>query len=147
MKQEIMRRAKQWLGTPFHHQAWQKGIGCDCYGLIYGLHCEIAAYHAIAPVPPPIFYYPAHWQALAPYQEQLITHLKTFTIPTTTASAGDILLFGTKNSGIVHCGIKIAEQSFINACNETAIHAVVTTDLCEKWQSRLQAVYAYQWNL
>jgi NlpC/P60 family putative phage cell wall peptidase len=34
---EIVAAARSWLGTPYHHQASVKGVGCDCLGLIRGL--------------------------------------------------------------------------------------------------------------
>ncbi len=37
----IVRRARGWLGTPYHHQASVKGVGCDCLGLIRGLWREL----------------------------------------------------------------------------------------------------------
>jgi NlpC/P60 family putative phage cell wall peptidase len=33
----IVREARAWVGTPFHHQASLKGVGCDCIGLIAGV--------------------------------------------------------------------------------------------------------------
>ncbi len=32
--------ADEWVGTPFHHQASIKGVGCDCAGLIKGVGVE-----------------------------------------------------------------------------------------------------------
>ena len=37
----IVRCARGWLGTPYHHQASVKGVGCDCLGLIRGLWREL----------------------------------------------------------------------------------------------------------
>ena len=33
----VINEARQWLGTPYHHQASLKGVGCDCIGLIKGV--------------------------------------------------------------------------------------------------------------
>lgn len=38
---KIVRQARIWLGTPFHHQARLKGKGCDCLGLIIGVVDEL----------------------------------------------------------------------------------------------------------
>ena len=42
--QTIVHTARQWLGTPFHHQSAKKGEGCDCLGLILGVAQELQIY-------------------------------------------------------------------------------------------------------
>lgn len=32
--QDIVNEAREWIGTPFHHQGRQKGLGVDCVGLV-----------------------------------------------------------------------------------------------------------------
>lgn len=34
---EIVAEARSWLGTPWHHQASVRGVGCDCAGLVRGV--------------------------------------------------------------------------------------------------------------
>lgn len=38
---DIIRAARGWLGTRFHHQGRVKGVGCDCLGLIVGVAREL----------------------------------------------------------------------------------------------------------
>jgi cell wall-associated NlpC family hydrolase len=38
---EIVNAARDWLGTPFHHQARLKTIGVDCIGLVIGVAREL----------------------------------------------------------------------------------------------------------
>jgi cell wall-associated NlpC family hydrolase len=38
---EIMRCARSWIGTRFHHQGRTKGVGVDCIGLIVGVAKEL----------------------------------------------------------------------------------------------------------
>lgn len=33
----IVAEALRWKGTPFHHQAHLRGVGCDCAGLVAGV--------------------------------------------------------------------------------------------------------------
>ena len=33
----IVEAARHWLGTPYHHQASLRGVGCDCLGLVRGV--------------------------------------------------------------------------------------------------------------
>lgn len=39
--QDIIRTARSWLRTPFHHQGRVKGAGVDCIGLIVGVINEL----------------------------------------------------------------------------------------------------------
>ncbi len=41
LQEQIVSQARTWLRTPFHHQAWLKGKGCDCLGLIVGVVDEL----------------------------------------------------------------------------------------------------------
>ena len=38
---DIVAVARSWLGTPYHHQATAKGVGCDCLGLLRGVYTEL----------------------------------------------------------------------------------------------------------
>ena len=33
----IAAQARLWIGTPWHHQASLRGVGCDCIGLVAGV--------------------------------------------------------------------------------------------------------------
>jgi NlpC/P60 family putative phage cell wall peptidase len=37
IRQTIIAEARAWIGTPYHHQAARKGVGCDCLGLVRGV--------------------------------------------------------------------------------------------------------------
>ncbi|MBD2694438.1 NlpC/P60 family protein [Anabaena catenula] len=43
-KLEIVTTAREWLGTPYHHQARAKGVGVDCIGLVLGVLKELGVY-------------------------------------------------------------------------------------------------------
>src|SRR5262245_46482540 len=40
-REAIVVAARGWLGTPYHHQASLRGVGCDCLGLIRGVWREL----------------------------------------------------------------------------------------------------------
>jgi len=40
-REEIVREARTWLGTSFHHQGRIKNVGCDCIGLVVGVVHEL----------------------------------------------------------------------------------------------------------
>ena len=37
----VIAAARGWIGTPYHHQASARGLGCDCLGLVRGVWREI----------------------------------------------------------------------------------------------------------
>ena len=37
----VLDAAVGWIGTPYRHQASQKGVGCDCLGLVRGVWREV----------------------------------------------------------------------------------------------------------
>lgn len=37
----VAAEAREWIGTPFVWQASQKGVGCDCKGLVWGVAREL----------------------------------------------------------------------------------------------------------
>lgn len=42
----VLAEARQWIGTPFHHQAALRGIGCDCIGFVAGVARQIGVREA-----------------------------------------------------------------------------------------------------
>lgn len=36
-RSEIVRAARSWIGTPFHHQASLRSVGADCVGFVRGV--------------------------------------------------------------------------------------------------------------
>lgn len=38
---DVIAAARQWIDTPFHHQARLKGVGVDCVGLVIGVAREL----------------------------------------------------------------------------------------------------------
>lgn len=36
-RKDIVEEARTWINTPFKHQMREKGVGCDCIGLILGI--------------------------------------------------------------------------------------------------------------
>ena len=39
-REEIVRLAREWIGTPYQHQASLKGVGADCLGFLRGVWRE-----------------------------------------------------------------------------------------------------------
>ena len=101
----IVGCARGWLGTPYHHQASVKGVGCDCLGLIRGVWRELCG-----PEPEAMPAYTRDW-GNATGSETLIAaacrHL-TKLDDVGEAVPGDVLVFRMRDQGVAkHAGILI----------------------------------------
>ena len=89
-RKAIVKAARGWLGTPYHHQASLKGVGSDCLGLIRGIWREL-----YGPEPETMPAYTQDWGS-ATGSETLIEaacrHLVTLA-DVSGAEPGDVLVF------------------------------------------------------
>ena len=102
MRSRIVSIARQWLGTPYHHQASAKGAGCDCVGLVRGVWREL---YGAEPEPLPA--YTRDW-AEAQGRETLLEAARRHLveIPPTQAQPGDVLVFRWRRTvPAKHCAI------------------------------------------
>jgi len=88
-RDRILSIARDWIDTPYQHQASVKGAGCDCLGLIRGIWREI---YGPEPLKTPA--YTPNW-AESLGEETLLNAAKTCLSPISkdAAEPGDILLF------------------------------------------------------
>ena len=136
----ILLRAREWIGTPYVHQAAVKGAGCDCLGLLRGVWREV---YGQEPEAAPA--YTADWSE-ASRQERLweaaSRHLKSKSL--SDEAQGDVILFRMRDAGVAkHLGIasKIGPSaSFIHAYSE---HGVVENPLSAPWWRRVVARFEF----
>ncbi|MEM9708435.1 MAG: NlpC/P60 family protein [Pseudomonadota bacterium] len=133
---EIVAAARNWVGTPYRHQASERGAGADCLGLVRGVWRDVVGPEEEAPPP----YTPdwgetgaeeVLWQAAA-------RHLRPID---TKARPGDVLLFRTGRGVAKHLGILTAEAPrFVHAYSG---HAVMENALTRPWRRRVVAVFEF----
>ena len=136
-RSEIVRAARSWIGTPYHHQASLRGIGTDCLGLVRGVWRTL---YGCEPVALPS--YTPDW-AEASGCETLLEAARKHLIPVDIAKPkqGDILLFRLKQS-------LPAKHVAILGSTVTMIHAVEHAPVSEVpfsqwWQRRLAGVFSF----
>jgi NlpC/P60 family putative phage cell wall peptidase len=137
---EVLVRARDWLGTPYRHQASCKGAGTDCLGLLRGIWREI---HGQEPRSVPA--YTADWGEPTG-QELLLQAAQEILQPVAQGHAvpGDVLLFRMRPGAVAkHLGI-LAETgpvpAFIHAYSG---HGVVISPLSGPWQRKIAAVFRF----
>jgi NlpC/P60 family putative phage cell wall peptidase len=154
---EIVAAARSWLGTPYHHQASVKGVGCDCLGLVRGVYEELCGQPAETPPP-----YSRDWAEACATETMLEGARRHFIeIDPREARAGDVLIFRlrtgamAKHAGIISCapGIRPALAHLaVGPAEERAplrmIHAVEGAPACEVhlnawWRRRIAAAFRF----
>jgi NlpC/P60 family putative phage cell wall peptidase len=133
----IVALARTWLGTPYHHQASLRGVGCDCIGLVRGIYRELYGREAER-VPG----YTRDW-AEASGIETLIEAGRRHLIEIAPADAqpGDVLVFRYRGGSVAkHVGILATADSMIHAMDGAAVCEVA---LSPWWRRRLAATFRF----
>lgn len=131
--QEIVDKAREFIGTPYEHQGRLKGVGIDCCGLI------ICVAHELDLVRYDITDY-SRWGDGA----DLLREFGEQCTPTDAPpEPGDIVVFSIGRIPR-HCGIVASKNG-----NPTLIHAYATIKKCvehnldKAWSDRIVAVYSF----
>ncbi|WP_152541132.1 NlpC/P60 family protein [Sulfitobacter noctilucae] len=137
---DIVRAARQWIGTPYVHQSSALGAGCDCLGLLRGIWRErFGAEPEVIPA------YTMDWSE--PQGDERLwaaagRHLSAK--PRVEAAVGDVLLFRMRGQSVAkHLGVQSAvgaAPSFIHAYTG---HGVVESPLSLPWQRRIVARFEF----
>lgn len=133
----ILAEAREWIGTPYQHQASVKGAGCDCLGLVRGVW---RALYGEEPEQAPA--YTPDWAERAGEETLLAAaqrHLHA--LPIAQAAPGDVLLFRMDaQSPAKHAAILDEEERLIHAYWG---RAVVRSRFAPWWRARCAAAFAF----
>ena len=138
IRTRIIAEARSWIGTPYHHQASFRGVGCDCLGLLRGVWRAVIG--AEPEDPPP---YAADW-AEASGEESLRDAAKRHLteIPIKEFGGGDVLLFRmSRTAPAKHCGIATDTQHMVHAWTG---RAVTETPLGQFWHRRIAYAFRFR---
>lgn len=148
IRDRIVAEAREWIGTPWHHQGRKKRIGCDCIGMVLGVLHNAGARAAqldAAGLPLPFTLFDRTDYAPDPnsqrLKETLDAHLRE--IPVGSVRAGDVMLFKViqlpQHVGIVADHPSGEGLSLIHAYS--GARKVVEETLTDSWRSRCIAAY------
>lgn len=134
---EIVRVARSWIGTPYHHQASVKGAGADCLGLVRGVWRELYGFDAEEPP-----HYSRDWAEAAGIETMLAAarrHLRE--IAPHEACAGDVVIFRLRSE-------TVAKHAAILTSAGTMVHAMEGGPACEValspwWRRRIAAAFQF----
>ena len=123
----VVAAARDWLGTPYRHQASCKGAGADCLGLVRGIYRIIYGDEPEAVPPYTIAPQANEGEALLHAAQRHLLPLHATANVTAEAAkvaAGEVLLFRLQSGlPIRHCAIALG--------NGHMIHAMVGLAVCE----------------
>ncbi|MGY6246281.1 NlpC/P60 family protein [Bosea thiooxidans] len=133
----IVAAAREWLGTPYHHQASLRGVGCDCLGLVRGLWRE---FHGQEPeaLPP----YSPNWAESLGQETLALAALRHLTpVVPQEAQPGDVLLFRWREHlPAKHCAVLSAADRIIHAHDGAAVAEVAFTGW---WRRHLSHAFSF----
>lgn len=136
-RQAILAEARDWIGTPYQHQASAKGAGCDCLGLVRGVWRAI---YGGEPEATPA--YTPHW-AEHNGAETLLAAARRHLVATEFADAqpGDVLLFRMDaRSPVKHAAILDDGERIIHAYWG---RAVVCSRFAPWWRARCAGAFQF----
>lgn len=140
VREAIVIEARQWIGTPFRHQASVKGVGCDCIGLIAGVGREMGFKDAERFRADPRF----RGYARTPEPQMLQTAVSEYLEPVKSAEPGDIMLFRFKDEP-QHFALVVdrgSERYMVHSYMQA--RGVVENRIDEKWARRMVGAYKYR---
>src|SRR5436190_857919 len=109
-RDDVVRAAREWRGTPYRHRAATLGAGCDCLGLLRGVWRSVVGDEPVA-----LPNYASDWRrvdgdALEQACAQRLLRAEG------EAQAGQVVLFRIGRDGHArHCGIMVSATRFIHA--------------------------------
>jgi NlpC/P60 family putative phage cell wall peptidase len=136
-RNEIVREARGWIGTPYRHQASLQHVGCDCLGLLRGVWRSVVGDEPEAPPP-----YAPDWaeaSGLETLADAALRHLLPIEI--SDAKEGDVLLFRWRDHlPAKHAAILTSQGTMIHAHDGAAVAEVA---LAPWWRRRIAYAFSF----
>ncbi len=132
--------AREWIGTPYQHQASVKGVGTDCLGLLRGIWRTV---YGAEPQAVPA--YTEDWAEPDHREVLLEAACRWLTIKDLTRETpGDVLLFRMRDGSIAkHLGLQSRIGSHPQFIHSYTGHGVIESSLSKPWQRRIAARFCF----
>lgn len=135
---EVVSLAREWLGTPYLHQASLKGRGADCLGLVRGVWRELYGAEPFS-IPP----YSRDWDEISS-RERLWRALERWMKPGAGQAPGDVLLFCmAEGAPAKHLAIFAGREGLPTIIHAYSGRSVVESPLVEGWRRRIVARFRF----
>jgi NlpC/P60 family putative phage cell wall peptidase len=130
LREDVVKEARSWIGTPFRHQGRVKGIGVDCLGLVVEVYRKVLH----VSMGNGVVY------GRQPHLPTMMAEIRKWADPIDWEAAlpGDILLFRFEKDPM-HFGIR-TDRGFIHSyAGGQAI--VIEHNLSEDWIERITSAF------
>lgn len=132
---DVLAAARTWIGTPYRHQASQKGVGCDCLGLLRGIWREFHGGEPEMAGP-----YAPDWAGFG-NGDRLTAAAERHLLPSPEMMPGSVILFRWRDGmPASHAGIYAGDGRFIHAYQG---HGVVSSALVPHWRRRISGIFRF----
>lgn len=137
---KIIGHAREWIGTPYHHQACVKGVGCDCLGLLRGIFRD---HHGVESDPEIVPPYSPDWAESNKGREDMLGAAGRHLLKVEgDPQPGDVVIFRFRpNSVAKHCAIMSYGGKMIHAHQG---NTVVEVNMIPWWQRKIAGVFRFQ---
>lgn len=140
LSEAVVREAREWLGTPYRHQARLRGVGVDCVGLIVGVGLATGALIGFDDAA----FSPFKGYGRLPHPERMGEAMRRFLCQIETPRPGDIAWIEWRSSLPMHLAI-LAEAdgraTMIHATNQ--IGRVVEHGFVAPWPGMVDSWWRY----
>ncbi|WP_417603484.1 NlpC/P60 family protein [Primorskyibacter flagellatus] len=136
---QVVNAARDWLGTPYRHQASTRGAGTDCLGLLRGVWREV-----VGPEPVIIPAYTFDWSEPQGEERLWAAALAHLSPAGPDIKPGDVLLFRMRNGAVAkHLGILSEAGTLPAFVHAYTGHGVVESPLSAPWRRRIVARFRF----
>jgi NlpC/P60 family putative phage cell wall peptidase len=137
LRGKIVAAARQWIGTPYQHQASLIDVGCDCLGLVRGVWREVVGLEPEAAPP-----YTPDWAEAGGLESLAKAARRHFVaIDLNAFRGGDVLLFRFRdNAPAKHLGIATSGTHMVHAHSGARVAEVA---IGPHWRKRLVGAFAF----
>lgn len=124
--EQVVAAARQWLGTPWHHQGRVRGVGVDCVGVIIGVARDLG-----------LSTFDVTGYARRPAPGEVAGGCEAHLKPVAAALPGDVLLFHVDGQP-QHMGF-VTDIGVLHAF--APMRRVVEHGLDDGWRAKIVAAY------
>lgn len=129
----IVEIARTWVGTPYHHQASIRGVGCDCLGLIRGVWRELYGDE------PRVDTYSPSWGNVGADARLLAAAQEHLTSVDTLTPGHVVILYVRHARSPKHCAIISGDDMMIHAYSGKG----VVENTLGYWRNQIAGIFAY----
>lgn len=133
---DVIAEARRWIGTPYHHQATLRGVGCDCLGLVRGIWRKV-----VGPEPIAMPNYSPAWDEVSKRDDMANLFAEHLAAADRAPIAGDVILFRMRPEAVAkHCGVMVSASTFVHSHTG---RGTVEIDLNDYWRGKLAGVFTF----